>query len=519
IRPNYQYESDENRGAGGTTLGSAATTFKHHEEQVTYTHQTVWRPTLLHQVQVLVGHEREPTTSASPDRGIVVQGAFTGGGGQGDLLRTETHMNLNDSLAWTKGHHLVQTGFQLPDWSRRGFFDRTNFGGTFYFSGLDAYATGRPYAFVQQRGNGDVVLLEKQVGAYVKDDWQPRSGLSIGLGMRYDWQNYFHDDNNLAPRVSAAFAPGEKTNVFRGGVGVFNDRSGPVVIADVLNSRPGGLTKIVIENPGYPDPFSSVSSVGQAPSIVRLAPNVQIPQTLQYSASLDHQLQKSSILSVTYTGARGYHPFRSRDINAPQPPLYLARPDSLFGVVRQVESTGRQVSNSLQVNLRGRVTRWFNGQMQYTLSRVLNDTGGIGAYPANDYDLSGEWSRADFDRRHRFLVLGRLTGIKVVDIGVGFTTNSGAPYSETLGGDPYSNSRGKARPFGVVRNSLTTAGYSSLDVRASRDVKIGGTQKAARTVTLSLDAFNILNHVNYGSYVGTVGSPLFGQPVSALAPR
>src|SRR5437773_1252333 len=29
IRPNYQYELDENRGAGGTTLASAATTFRH----------------------------------------------------------------------------------------------------------------------------------------------------------------------------------------------------------------------------------------------------------------------------------------------------------------------------------------------------------------------------------------------------------------------------------------------------------------------------------------------------------
>jgi hypothetical protein len=230
-------------------------------------------------------------------------------------------------------------------------------------------------------------------------------------------------------------------------------------------------------------------SAGEAPSIVRLAPNVQIPQTLQYSASLDHQLRKSTIVSVTYTGARGYHLFRSRDINAPLPPLYLGRPDSSFGVIRQVESTGRQVSNSLQITLRGRTTRWFNGQMQYTLSRALNDTSGLGAFPANDYDLSGEWARADFDRRHRFFVLGRLTGIKVVDIGVGFTTNSGAPYSETLGGDPYNNSRGKARPLGVARNSLTTAGYSSLDVRASRDVKIGGTRQAARTITLSLDAF------------------------------
>ncbi|HEV3141656.1 MAG TPA: TonB-dependent receptor, partial [Vicinamibacterales bacterium] len=218
IRPNYQYESDENRGAGGTTLASAATTFKHHEQQVTYTQQTIFRPTLVNQFQVLLGHEREPTTSRTPDRGIVVAGAFTGGGGQGDLVRTETHINMNESLAWTHGTHLVQAGFQLPDWSRRGFYDRTNFGGTFFFAGLDAYALGKPYAYTQQQGNGDLALLEKQVGVYIKDDWQLRPGLSIGYGLRYDWQNYFHDDNNFAPRVSVAFAPGNtKTNVFRAG--------------------------------------------------------------------------------------------------------------------------------------------------------------------------------------------------------------------------------------------------------------------------------------------------------------
>jgi hypothetical protein len=147
------------------------------------------------------------------------------------------------------------------------------------------------------------------------------------------------------------------------------------------------------------------------------------------------------------------------------PTLYLERPNPSFGVVRRVESSGRQISNSLQVTLRGRTTRWFNGQMQYTLSRALNDTSGIGAFPANDYDLSGEWARADFDRRHRFLVLGRLTGIKVVDIGVGFTANSGAPYSKTLGGDPYNNSRGKARPLGVARNSLTTRTTAATSAR------------------------------------------------------
>jgi hypothetical protein len=287
-----------------------------------------------------------------------------------------------------------------------------------------------------------------------------------------------------------------------------------------LHSQPGGLTRIVVENPGYPDPFSSASgAAAQPPSIVRLAPNVQIPQTLQYSVGLDHQLQKSTAVSLTYTRARGYDQFRSRDVNAPAPPLYLVRPNPAYGVVRQVESTGRQASDSMQVTLRGRVTRWFNGQLQYTLNRVYNDTNGIAAFPANDYDLSGEWARADFDRRHRVLVLGRVTAIKWVDLGVGLTMNSGTPYTETLGGDPYNNGRGRARPIGVSRNTLETTGYSALDFRASRDLKVGGTKQSVRTITFAFDAFNVLNHVNYGAYVGTVGSPFFGHPVSALAPR
>src|SRR5262249_42116689 len=187
------------------------------------------------------------------------------------------------------------------------------------------------------------------------------------------------------------------------------------------------------------------------------------------------------------------------------------------GAIRQVESTGRQRSDSLGLTLRGRPTRWFNGQMQYSWTRVYNDTNGIAAFPANDYDLSGEWARADFDRRHRFLLLGRLS-LDVVDLGVGLTMNSGGPYTETLGGDPYNNGRGRARRTGVPRNTLEGDGLATLDVRASRGMKFGP-GKEAPEVTFGLDAFNLLNRVNYGSYVGTLGSPLFGRPVSARSPR
>jgi hypothetical protein len=306
--------------------------------------------------------------------------------------------------------------------------------------------------------------------------------------------------------------------VIRAGIGVFNDRSGPVVIADVLHSQPGGLIKYVITDPGYPDPFASPSvAASTPPSIVRLAPDVQIPHTLQYGGGLDHQLMKSLTLSFTYTGTRGYHMFRSRDVNAPPPPLYLTRPDPAYGVVRQVESTGSQETDSLQVTVRGKASRWFNGQMQYTLSRGYNDTNGIGSFPANDYDLSGEWARADFDRRHRFNLIGR-TPLKVIDLGVALSMNTGGPYNETLGLDLFNNGRGRARPAGVPRNSLETGGFASLDLRGSREIKLGG-GKDPNSITLGFDAFNVLNHVNYASYVGTLSSPLYGQPVSARAAR
>ena len=518
IRPSYEYESNQNRGVGGTTLASAGTNFAHKEEQLVYTQQSILTPTLVNQFQILVGHEREPTISVSNAPGIVVAGAFTGGGGQGDLLRTETHVQLMESLSWTHGHHLIQAGFQLPDWSSRGFYDRTNFGGTFFFSGLDTYAAGRPYSYTQQSGNGDLALLEKQVGAYVKDDWQASPSLSVSAGIRYDWQNYFHDDNNVAPRASVAFSPGDrKVNVLRAGLGLFNDRSGPVVIADVLHSRPGGLIRYVITNPSYPDPFQSAPASADPPSVVQIAPGAQIPQTLQFSVGVDRQLGKGKTASVTYIGAKGYHLFRSRDINAPAPPDYSVRPDPQFSAVREVESDGHQTTHSLQVTLRGRFGTWLSGQSQYTLSKARNDTGGINAFPSNDYSLSGEWSLADFDRRHRLVLLATTSPANIMDVGVSLTMMSGSPYTETLGGDPYNNGRGRARPEGTPRNTLQGAPYASLDVRLSRQLKFGA-GKDARAFSFAVDAFNVTNRVNYVGYVGTLGSPSLRSADSRQCP-
>jgi hypothetical protein len=517
IRPAYQYESSRNRGVGGRTLASAGTNFEHREEQLTYLQQTVFSATVLNQFQLLVGEEREPTRSVSPLQAILVNGAFIGGGAQVDLLRTERHFQLTQSLAWTIATHFVQFGVQVPDWSRRGFEDRSNFGGTFSFANLDAFEHDRPYAFVQQRGNGVIAPVEKLIGAYVKDSWQAGKQLSISYGVRYDWQNFVTDHNNVAPRISLAYAL-RNSNILRGGAGLFFDRTGPIAIADTLQSRPGGLQRVVLTNPDYPDPFATTSFDQQPLSVTQFATGMKIPYAVQYSLAFEHQLQKSTTVSITYSGAKGVDLFRSRDINAPAPSsAYRVRPDARYGAIRQIESTGRQRSDSIQAMLRGRVTRWFSGQMLYTFGHANNDTGGIGSFPANDYDLAAEWSRADFDRRHRFALLGRITATHIVDIGASIATSSGVPYTELLGIDLYNNGRGGARPVGVGRNTLQSAGNATVDVRLSRDVKIHDDKK--KTLAIGADVFNAFNRVNFTSYEAVVTSPLFGRPLTASAPR
>jgi outer membrane receptor protein involved in Fe transport len=523
VRYSYLSEKVNNQGVGSTTLQEAGINNRNLEQEINYSQQTVFSPKLVNNFRLLLGVERQSNVSVTRAPRIVVLDAFVGGGAQADQLRTEYHAQLMETLAYSTGRHLIKAGINIPDLSRRGLNNNNNSAGTFYFSNLNDYQQHRPYSFVQQQGNGHVVFLEKQLGLFVQDEYHLRKNLMISAGLRYDWQNYFHDNNNFAPRISIAYSPGtSQKTVIRGGAGIFNDRSGARPIQDILLFNGSRLRLYVLPNPGFPDPLSMGASLTAQPvSITRLDPEVSIPFTVQYSFGVEHQLRKSTTLAVTYLGFRGLNQFRSRDINAPLSPAYTVRPDPSIGVLREIESAGRRVSNSLEVSLRGNVTRFFNAIAQYRLASSHDDTSGINYFPPNAYDLSGEWARSDFDRRHRFELLGTLNPDKLLNLGVALSLYSGTPYTLTTGLDAFHTGTANARPTGVSRNSLQGPGYVDLDLRWSRDFSLIKGQKKDEGIkaTLAIDAFNVLNTVNYSGFVGTLSSPFFGQPVAAQPPR
>ena len=117
-------------------------------------------------------------------------------------------------------------------------------------------------------------------------------------------------------------------------------------------------------------------------------------------------------------------------------------------------------------------------------------------------------------------LLGTVKAGKLLNLGLGVSLNTGRPYSLTTGRDDYHTGFANARPAGIGRNTLDGPGYAEFDVRWSHDFEVAPPKhEVAPTITVSIDAFNVSNHVNYTSYIGNLSSPFFGRAVSALPPR
>lgn len=526
IRFDFTADSSRNNGAGGFNLPEVAANSTDGEHQIFFTHRQIISPELINELTLRAGREYSVTRSVRPGiPKLVVQDAFTGGGGQADRRTTENHVQLNEILSWTHGKQFVRGGLNIPDISRRGFSDAANFGGTFTFTTLEDYLNNRPFLYSINQGDGHLAFWQKEFGLFAQDQILLRSNFSIASGLRYDKQNFLGDNNNFSPRLSFAYSPDKKRKtVLRGGAGVFYDRTGIGPIADRLRFDGLRLRQVNILNPGYPDPLSSGSPLAAQPSaIFRFAPDLRSPYTFQFSLGVERQLNKTLTVTANYINTYGIKLFRPRDINAPLPPSQQ-RPDPTIGILRELESAGRSETHALELLLRGKISRFFNGTVQYTLGRAYNNTGGINSRIANNYDLTGEWSRADFDERHRFNLLGTIRAGDWFNLGMAVALTSGRPYGLTTGRDDNHDTIANDRPAGVRRNSLQGAGAATLDLRWSKEFSLKAAKKSAKkaegpSTTVGLSVFNVLNRVNYIGYVGNQISPFFGLPVAARPAR
>jgi hypothetical protein len=564
---------------------------------------------------------------------ILVLQSFNGGGtALGRTFDAQNSYELQNYGSMLKGRHSWRFGVRLRAQTDDSVSPQ-NFNGTFTFGGgtlapvLDAQnrpvpgANGQPQLapvtsieryrrtlLFQQLGNtpamiralgggatqftintgaAELAVHQMDVGIFAGDEWRVRPNFTLSLGLRYETQTNIHDWRDLAPRVAFAWAPGggapkRPKTVLRAGFGIFYDRFG---LGNTLAAqRFNGLVQqqLVVPDPDFfPNvPVPATLQGFQARQVIQqISSRIRAPYILQSALTVERQLPANSTLAVTYTNSHGLHLFRSEDINAPLPGTYnpsvpnsgqfpLGHP----GPLELMESSGVYDQNQVIANVNSKLNAGLSLFGFYVYNHARSNTDGIGTFPANPYNFSGEYGPASTDVHHRITVGGSINMKWAVRISPFIVAQTGAPFDITAGSDLFGTSRFNGRPgiaAGPVKLGLIQTAYGLLDpnpapgepllsrnygrgpgqfnvnLRIAKTIGLGkerggsgdsrpsassgqsatlaaasgrglggliGSPSTSHRFNLSigLSVRNLLNHTNPGPIIGNITSPYFG---------
>ena len=514
----YKDKSRQNQTVGGFNLPSRATDTLDRENEFRVFETATVSEGIVNEARFAYKKQSISTTSLSSNTAIVVLDSFSSGGAQQSQTQTEQQGVVQDIATAVKGSNTLRIGLA----ARPRYFDAlnaTNFGGTFMFSSLSAFAASTPYLFTQNQGNPSVSYHQIDYASFIQDEVRLLPALSLSLGARHEFQSNLAYHKNVAPRAALAFAPGKGEMVFRGGAGLFYDRLSEVMQQQALLYNGTHISQIVIQNPAYPVPFLAGQIPSTTPSVIDIALGIRTPCLFQADLSVERKLGKGrNYLTVGYTNVKGFRLYRMRNINAPLPPTYLQRPNPNFINIDQFESSGSLKSNMLTTTLKMSPNPRLNLMAQYTYAHSIDDTSGMFSLPANNYDLRSERGRSDLDRRHRLNLFTSYALPYSFKFGTVVVLNSGIPYNITTGIDTNNDTVANDRPLGVDRNTGRGPGFAQVDVHFSRSFHFEKNKHRPRA-EVGVDAFNVTNSVNDKDYIGTLTSPFFGRANAANPAR
>jgi hypothetical protein len=499
----YEYTHNTSvTGVGGFSLASRKYNTANTEQNVRLTETAILNKTTVNETRFQFIHQTTGDDANNTIPTIQVADAFTGGGSQIGLASNhQNRWELTNITSRVMGMHTLRFGARL-----RGVHitntSPNNFGGTWTFASgrtgtgltsIQAYQitlrglqNGLTPAQIQAQGGGATqfsisagnslaAVSQFDFGGFVQDDWKFRPNLTLSAGLRYENQDNIKSNFNFAPRFGFAWAPGASSpqkpskTVVRGGFGVFYDRVGENLTLSASRFNGANEQQFIVTNPAVLDSFPNVPSIATLTAfatpitIDRLATDLRTPYTMQGAISLERQLPHNFKVSATYSHARSLHLLRTRAINAPLPgtfnplaPNSGVRPFGSANNIFQYESTGRFDQNLLTFNVVNSFSRRGSVTVNYSFAKAKSDTDGTGSFPADSYDLSGEYGRASNDVRHRLSVVGSYRGPWGLSFNPFVIVNSGQPFNITIGRDLNGDTLFIERP--AFANDLTKPG-------------------------------------------------------------
>ena len=446
--------TQDNNGVGGFNLASQGINNETTTQSAQLTETWVVNARAVNETRFQYTRADNSQNSNNGSPNIIVSGYFTGGGAnQGPQYTNQGSYELQNYTTLTRGAHLLKFGARLRS-TREDDYNDADFNGMFRFASLSDYITtleGNGFKAIEYLvGAGNPLLHVDQVDVapFVQDDWRVIPSVTLSLGLRYEAQTNIHDKGDFAPRIGVAWGLGggqgrlrQPKTVIRSGFGFFCDR---FALAQVLNAdRYNGVVQqaYVVQNPQFfigNIPSLTQIAGGQPVTTYRIDPNLVAPRIMQSAIGVDRQLPKNITLSFNYTDSRGVHELRTRNINAPFPGTYPANsvyPMGNASPVYQYESSGLFKQNQFTVNINARLNARYALFGYYNLSHAHSNTDGVGTFPANSYDLSNEWSRAQFDVRNRALFGGNVTAPFGIRLNPMLVYASPAPFNIVVGQD------------------------------------------------------------------------------------
>jgi hypothetical protein len=405
--------------------------------------------------------------------------------------------------------------------------------------------------------------------------YDPATGQVVPVGTgNVPRGGYEADRNNLAPRVGAAWTLDEAaTTVLRGGYGIYYNQGALATSEGLFFNPPYFNLNVYFPAEGLPpltlsDPFPSDFPVFIPQSATAYQRDLQTPRMQHWNLNLQRQVGESRAIEVAYVGSHGDNLISARDLNQPEasPNQVNLRPNPAYADITFIESRATSDYHALQLKLTQRLSRGLSLLSAYTFGKSTDDASGFFTstgdpnFPQNSLDPAAEHARSSFDVRHRFSTSfawtlpyegsawvndWELQGVVTLQSGRPFTvqlhpdidnsntgrSNLGFGYNDrpnldgraTLsdpGADRWFDTAAFSFPaFGTFgnagRNILDGPGYQNVNVAVLKGLALG----TAVRLQIRGEVFNLLNHTNLGLPDAFLGSPTFGQVLSAGSPR
>ena len=361
----------------------------------------------------------------------------------------------------------------------------------------------------------------------------------------------------------------------RGGSGIFYTRFDAGSILTAI--RQNGTTQLAyfVTNP---DTFPTVpppsSLTGTQPTTYRIDPHLRVEYDIASGLTAERSIGKIGNISANYLNIRSVHQFLSLNINAPLPGTYNPA-DPTSGIrpmggtqnLYQFSSGGVGLGNLFYTNYNLHPSKWFSLWGFYVNSHFNADAaggpGGASAFASNSYNIRQDYGRSQYSITSRLFTGGSLNLPRGISLEPFLIATSAPVFNITTGTDNNGDTIYNDRPAfatdltrpSVVRTRYGTfdtsplptqriipinygsgPAYANLFLSASKSVKFGPlpapsavtaaagapAAKAAPVpkpdrpfeLDFSIEAQNIVNHVNAAPPIGVLTSPFFGRSIT-----